>query len=261
MSIRSAAASLALVTCLAAVSGAAHADLYKCTKGRDVWVTNYRAPGASCSRLDIKTDPPKPKDGSSDGGWAPPAAGGGGASDAPPKVADGATPRPKGERFAPIPVTPPSARFSGDEPDDRSGRETLYGAYFDEASDLYDVPEPFLRAVARVESNFRYRAKSGAGAMGLMQLMPGTARDMGVADPWDPRANVLGGARLIRVLADRFGGDIVKVLAAYHAGGGAVAEADGVPYEATETYVRTVLDYYYQYKALSGTVESRHDDE
>ncbi|MFO0749226.1 MAG: lytic transglycosylase domain-containing protein [Myxococcota bacterium] len=231
-----------------ALAGEARADLFKCTRGRDVWVTNYRAPGASCSRIDIATDPPRPKSAPSDSG-ASAGSGSAGGSD----IAAFDKPAPRRERFAPIAAS--NERFSGDEPDGREGREQLYAAYFDEAAEVYDLPEPFLRAVARVESNFRYKAKSSAGAMGLMQLMPGTARDMGVADVWDPRSNVLGGARLLRVLADRFGGDMVKVLAAYHAGGGAVADADGIPYEATETYVRTVLDYYYQYKALGGTVE------
>ena len=101
----------------------------------------------------------------------------------------------------------------------------------------------------RVESNFHYRAQSGAGARGLMQLMPSVIKDMGVQDVWDPRANVLGGTRLLRVLADRFDGDMVKVLAAYHAGSGAVNAAEGIPYEATESYVRAVLDRYYEYRS------------
>jgi soluble lytic murein transglycosylase-like protein len=82
-----------------------------------------------------------------------------------------------------------------------------------------------------------------------MQLMPSVISDMGVGDPWDPRDNVLGGTRLLRVLADRFDGDIVKVLAAYHAGSGAVTGAEGIPYEATESYVRSVLDRYYEYRS------------
>jgi len=223
------------------LAGEARADLYSCRKGKETFVTNYKVPGAHCTRLDIQTDPPvKADSAASDGGVV--------------TVHQGADafdkPKVRREKFAPIGA--PDQKFSGDEPDDRSAREALYAAYFDEAAELYELPEAFLRAVARVESNFRYRAKSGAGAMGLMQLMPGTARDMGVSDVWDPRSNVLGGGRLLRVLADRFDGDMVKVLAAYHAGGGAVADADGIPYEATESYVRSVLDYYYQYKQVQG---------
>jgi hypothetical protein len=165
-------------------------------------------------------------------------------------TAPGAFSRPRhASRYAPIPAPEPGQRFSGDEPAELGAREKLYSPYIEEASRLYDIPEPFIRAVIRVESNYRYRAVSSAGAKGLMQLMPSVIGDMGVSDPFDPRANVLGGTRLLRVLADRFAGDIVKVLAAYHAGSGAVASADGIPYEATESYVRSVLDRYYEYKS------------
>ncbi|MCC6625018.1 MAG: transglycosylase SLT domain-containing protein [Deltaproteobacteria bacterium] len=231
------------------VGGAdARADLYRCRKNGDEKITNYKERGWRCIRLDIDTDPP-PAPKAEDTGYTPPPV------TAPaPRVAAAPrafeAPRPKTERFAPLP--PVTQRFDGNEPDDREGREKIYAAYFAEAADLYDLPEAFLLAVARVESNFRYRAKSSAGAMGLMQLMPGTAKAMGVGDVWDPRSNVLGGARFLRHLADRFKGDMVKVLAGYHAGGGAVAAADGVPYEATESYVRSVLDYYYQYRSLAG---------
>ncbi len=157
-----------------------------------------------------------------------------------------------GATYAPIPAAPvETPRFSGDEPEDLEAREKLYLPYIEEASALYDIPEPFLRAVIRVESNFRYRAKSEAGAMGLMQIMPSVVKDMGVPDPWDPRANVLGGTRLLRSLADRYEGDMVKVLSAYHAGVGSVAKSDGIPFEATESYVRSVLDRYYAYKSES----------
>ncbi len=141
-------------------------------------------------------------------------------------------------------------RGAADEPKARTDREDLYAPYIEEAVALYNIPEPFVRAVIRVESNFKYRAVSGAGARGLMQLMPVTAREMGVTDPFDPRANVLGGTRLLRVLANRFDGDLVKVLSAYYAGSGAVKRKGGIPTEDTEGYVRAVLDRYYQYKAL-----------
>jgi soluble lytic murein transglycosylase-like protein len=154
-------------------------------------------------------------------------------------------------RYAPIPPAPGEVRFGGDEPEEQAARERLYAPYIEEAARLYDIPEDFVRAVIRVESNFRYRATSSAGAQGLMQLMPSVQREMGVESPWDPRANVLGGTRLLRVLADRFEGDMVKVLAAYHAGSGAVSGAEGIPYEATESYVRSVLDRYYEYRSRS----------
>ena len=172
----------------------------------------------------------------------------------PPVRSGSAFTRPRSD-YAPIPSIPGSPgasdapRFNGDEPEGQSAREQLYSPYIEEAARLYDIPEDFVRGVIRVESNFHYRAQSGAGARGLMQLMPSVIKDMGVQDVWDPRANVLGGTRLLRVLADRFQGDMVKVLAAYHAGSGAVNAAEGIPYEATESYVRAVLDRYYEYKS------------
>ncbi|MBM4355018.1 MAG: lytic transglycosylase domain-containing protein, partial [Deltaproteobacteria bacterium] len=117
-----------------------------------------------------------------------------------------------------------------------------------EAAQRYDIPEPFIRAVIEVESNYKPRALSYKGAMGLMQLMPGTAADMGVTSPYDPYQNIMGGTRFLRILANRFNGDIPKVLAAYHAGGSSVATAEGIPYQGTDGYVRKVLDHYYRLK-------------
>jgi len=167
----------------------------------------------------------------------------GGAFDKP-RPATNLAPTPKGPSLGAA-----TGRFSGNEPDGLSEREALYGPYIEEAAELYKLPLAFIAAVIRVESNFRYRVTSSAGAMGLMQLMPVIVREMGVDNPWDPRANIMGGARLLRTLADRYEGDMVKVLAAYHAGAGAVKSADGIPYEATESYVRSVLDRYYEYRS------------
>ena len=129
-------------------------------------------------------------------------------------------------------------------------RMELYQPYIDEAARKYTIPATFIKAVIKVESNFSYRARSSAGALGLMQLMPGTARAMGVKDPFDPRQNIMGGTLFLRKLANRHKGDIVKVLSSYNAGPGAVAKRDGtIPFLGTEKYVRAVLNYYYQYKA------------
>ena len=85
--------------------------------------------------------------------------------------------------------------------------------------------------------------------MGLMQLMPGTATSMGVLDAFDPRQNVLGGARFLRVLANSFGGDLVRTIAAYNAGPGAVQRYNGIPpYAETRRYVQRVLTHYYEYR-------------
>ncbi|HTL36094.1 MAG TPA: lytic transglycosylase domain-containing protein [Kofleriaceae bacterium] len=129
-------------------------------------------------------------------------------------------------------------------------RTSRYDAFIREAAVLYVLPEEFLRAVMRVESNFYTEAVSSAGAMGLMQLMPETARAMGVLDPFDARQNVLGGARFLRVLANNLGGDLVLTIAAYNAGEGAVRKYGGIPpFAETRRYVQRVLTNYYAYRA------------
>lgn len=230
---------LAALLLLVALAPAARADVYAC-KDKDgvLRFADRKLRGYRCV-LYAKTP------------GAPPAANNNVMNPAPGGVTTFSGNPSKPPRYAPIPAEAPAnvPRFSGDEPSEQGPRERLYSPYIEEASRLYDIPEDFIRAVIRVESNFHYRAESGAGARGLMQLMPSVIKDMGVSDVWDPRANVLGGTRLLRVLADRFDGDMVKVLAAYHAGSGAVNAAEGIPYEATESYVRAVLDRYYEYKS------------
>ncbi len=119
------------------------------------------------------------------------------------------------------------------------------------ASTKYRVPEELLLAVMAVESNFDHQALSEKGAMGLMQLMPGTAKEMYVTDAWDPAQNIDGGARYLRILANQYEGDVVKMLAAYNAGPEAVRRAGGaVPgIPETQEYVRKVLALYRSYKA------------
>jgi len=142
-------------------------------------------------------------------------------------------------------VTPRSASAAPRDPD----RYALYNSHIREAARLYQLPEAFLRAVIKVESDFVPDVVSVDGAMGLMQLMPRTAASMGVSAPFDPRQNILGGARYLRVLANRFNGDLVLTVAAYNAGGGAVARYQGVPpYDETRRYVRRVLSFYYAFR-------------
>ena len=123
---------------------------------------------------------------------------------------------------------------------------TPFNGYIASAAKEFDLPEALIHAVVRVESNYKPDAVSSAGAQGLMQLMPGTASDMKVADPFDPEQNIRGGARYLRRLADHYDGDIIKTLSAYHAGFRAVDRKDGIPYEQTEKYVKKVLSYYYK---------------
>jgi soluble lytic murein transglycosylase-like protein len=103
-----------------------------------------------------------------------------------------------------------------------------------------------VRAVVKHESGFDPHATSRAGAQGLMQLMPATARSLGVTDPYDPVQSLEGGTRYLRSLLDRFEGDVALAVAAYNAGPGAVARHHGIPpYPETQAYVRRVLDTYH----------------
>ncbi|MSP73792.1 MAG: lytic transglycosylase domain-containing protein [Myxococcales bacterium] len=117
-----------------------------------------------------------------------------------------------------------------------------------EAAAYYQLPDALVWAVMKIESGFYARAVSRVGAMGLMQLMPGTAKEMGVDDPFDASQSVYGGARYLRMLANRFDGDLVLTLSGYHAGGGAVDKVGGIPYTQTAEYVRMVLNAYYAYQ-------------
>ena len=110
------------------------------------------------------------------------------------------------------------------------------------AARKFNLPEKLIQSVIQAESNFRADAVSPAGAQGLMQLMPATARELGVTDPFDVQQNIDGGAKYLRQMLDRFGGDLKVALAAYNAGLGTVQKYDGdVPYRETRSYVRKVL--------------------
>ncbi|MBW8751206.1 MAG: transglycosylase SLT domain-containing protein [Propionibacteriales bacterium] len=118
-----------------------------------------------------------------------------------------------------------------------------YADLFSAASQKYGVPATLLSAVAKQESGYDARAVSPAGARGLMQLMPGTAKSLGVADPLDPAQAVDGAARMLRDLTRRFGSTELA-LAAYNAGPGAVLKYGGIPpYPETQRYVRNVLSF------------------
>ena len=112
------------------------------------------------------------------------------------------------------------------------------------AAAKYNLPPALINAVIRAESNFNIRAVSPAGARGLMQLMPATAKELGVENPFDIEQNIDGGARYLRKMLDRFGGSVRKALAAYNAGPGTVIKYKGrVPYPETRQYVKRVLRF------------------
>jgi len=118
-------------------------------------------------------------------------------------------------------------------------------AAIDQAAERHHVDPNLVRSVIKVESNFNPNAVSRKGAMGLMQLMPATARSLNVSNPFDPQQNVDAGVRHLKKLLESYGGDVRLSLAAYNAGAGAVARSAGVPrFGETRNYVRRITELY-----------------
>lgn len=115
---------------------------------------------------------------------------------------------------------------------------------FEEASVKYNVPLNLLKAIGKAESDFNPKAVSKSGAQGVMQLMPGTAKDLGVTDPFDPEQNIMAGSKYISDLLRRYDGDTKLALAAYNAGMGNVKKYGGIPpFKETQNYVVKVMNY------------------
>ena len=120
-----------------------------------------------------------------------------------------------------------------------------YHQYFEEAAEKYNIDVKFLKSVAKAESNFNPNDVSSSGAMGIMQLMPATAKEYNVSNPYDPKENIMGGAELLSVLLKKYKGDKTLALAAYNAGPGNVSKYGGVPpFQETQTYIKRVLGFY-----------------
>lgn len=116
--------------------------------------------------------------------------------------------------------------------------------YFQEAADTYGVPIALIKAVAKAESNFNTQSISSAGAQGVMQLMPETARGLGVKDPFDARENILGGTKYLAKMLTKYNGSVKLSLAAYNAGSGNVAKYGGVPpFKETQNYIQKIFGY------------------
>ncbi len=130
-------------------------------------------------------------------------------------------------------------------PQPDSNESLLIEKSIHKAARKYNLPINLLKGVIRAESNFQVKAVSHAGAQGLMQLMPGTAKELGVDNPFDIEQNIDGGARYLRKMLDSFGGDVKVALAAYNAGPGAVEKYGGAipPYQETERYIDRVLRF------------------
>ena len=210
MRVRVRPAALAFVAAAFALPSLAHADLYTVEKNGQIYITSKKPRrGKVLYRLREDGRP----------------------------VSPAARAKPRTRRRAGV-----------GEPADRKARAQRFVQHVRGAALHYGLPESLIWAVMRVESDFKPHVVSHAGAQGLLQLMPGTADDMGVTDPFDPVQNIYGGARYLRILANRFDGDLVLTLSGYHAGGGAVNSVGGIPYARTADYVRMVLNNYYKYQ-------------
>lgn len=129
-----------------------------------------------------------------------------------------------------------------------NGLKTKYDAIIKEKADKYNVSENLVKSMIKQESNFDPKAVSPKGAKGLMQLMPQTASLLGVDNAFNPEDNIDGGTKYIRMLLDRFDGNVVKALAAYNAGPETVEKYKGIPdYTETKNYVKNILNYMKKY--------------
>lgn len=124
------------------------------------------------------------------------------------------------------------------------GTSNALEAIFEKAAETYHVDEELLKAMAKAESGFDPNATSKSGAMGIMQLMPSTAKGLGVKDAYDPEQNIMGGAKYIASLLEKYDGNVSYALAAYNAGSGNVDKYGGIPpFEETQNYVTKILGY------------------
>jgi soluble lytic murein transglycosylase-like protein len=157
---------------------------------------------------------------------------------------------PTGSNCQPFSLT---ESISYQSPSRKAGDSTMYDLEIRRVGQRYQVDPPLIKAVIQAESDFDSRAVSSRGAQGLMQLMPETARELRVDNPFNPRENIDGGTRYLRQMLDNFNGDLTLSLAAYNAGPGLVSRTGGVPQiPETVQYVNKVLKQYKEYKRQPG---------
>jgi len=137
----------------------------------------------------------------------------------------------------------PDATTASDQADPPSLDGTPFAEIIAAASQAHGVDPMLVKALIQVESGYRPKARSPRGAVGLMQIMPATAREYNVGNPFDPKANIEAGVKHLKALLDRFGGNRTELaLAAYNAGAGAVDKFNGIPpYRETRDYVKRIL--------------------
>ncbi|MBS8263110.1 lytic transglycosylase domain-containing protein [Mesobacillus boroniphilus] len=140
-----------------------------------------------------------------------------------------------GQMLPPIQLTKVAAKSNAD-----------FDGIIDKAAAIFNIPAKLIKSVIQKESNFNPNAVSHAGASGLMQLMPATARGLGVKNAFDPAENILAGSKYLRQMLDRYDNNIELALAAYNAGPGNVDKYGGIPpFKETQNYVRKVTDVFY----------------
>ena len=133
---------------------------------------------------------------------------------------------------------------------------SFYHSLIEKIADQHQVDPALIKAMVKAESSYNPQALSSAGAMGLMQLMPTTAEELGVSNGFDPEENLHGGIRYYKRLLKRYAGDVDLALAAYNAGMGSVDQFNGIPpFKETRQYIERVKAYYNEYRSQAGTPE------